>query len=173
MPNDRYDSWMSETIDRRAELSQPYAQQPSYPPPPAEPTFQVRTIKFTGAVAFWMSQRSTTTGSYAQCDAAIDAAERHCMLAGWWCIVSVLGNPICLYQNARARKTLRLQAQQTHDYARWWATSYGGGPQNMPVWTPPPSQFPLRKWWVWAPLAIVGLLIALIVLLNITDATGH
>ena len=55
----------------------------------------------------------------------------------------------------------------------WWATYYGGGPQNTPVWTPPPPQPGRRKWWMWAPLAIVGLFITLIILLNIIGATGH
>lgn len=175
MPHDHYDSWMSETVDRRAQLSQPYAQQPSYPPPPAEPTFQVRTIKHTGALLWWLNQRSTFTGSYAQCDAALDAAQRHCMLAGWWSVVSQVWNPISLFQNARARKKLRQQAQQAHEYALWWATYYGGGPQNMPVWTPPPAQPALHKWWIWLPLTIFGLFLAVVIVLKITGAAsdGH
>jgi hypothetical protein len=152
-------------------LSQPQ-QQPSYPPPPAEPTFQVRTVKHTGALVFWMNSRYTTTGSYAQCDAAIDAAQQHCMLAGWWSFASILWNPISLSQNASARRTLRSQAQQAHDYALWWATYYGGGPQHMPVWTPPPPQPARRKWWMWAPLAVVGAFIALVVLVHITGPTS-
>jgi hypothetical protein len=151
-------------------LSQPQPQQPNYPPPPAEPTFQVRVVKFTGALIWWIRQRATITGSYAQCDAAIDAAERYCMLAGWWCPVSVVGNPISLYQNAHARKTLRLQAQQAHDYALWWATYYGGGPQNMRIWTPPPPQPAVLKWWIWLPLTIFGVLLAVAIVLQVTGA---
>ena len=93
-------------------MSQPQQQQPSYPPPPVEPTFQVRTVKHTGALIFWLNQRYTTTGTYAQCQAAIDQAQQHCILAGWWSIASLLWNPISLSQNASARKTLRQQAQQ-------------------------------------------------------------
>ncbi len=146
-------------------MSQPQ-QQPSYPPPAVEPIFQVRTVKHTGALIFWMNQRSTTTGSYAQCEAAIDAAQQHCMLAGWWSLASILWNPISLSQNASARKNLRLQGQQAHDYAVWWSTYYGGGP-HQPVWTPPPPQPGPRKWWLWLPLAFIGLFIALVVVLGI------
>jgi hypothetical protein len=145
-----------------------------YPPPPAEPSFQVRTVKHTGALIFWMNQRYTTTGSYAQCEAAIDEAQQYCMLLGWWSMVSLLWNPISLSQNATARKALRQQAQQAHDYALWWATYYGGGAQNTPVWTPPPPQPARRKWWLWIPLAVIGLTVGLFILLAIIGAlTSH
>lgn len=149
---------------------------PGYPPPPAEPIFQVRTVKHTGAVIFWMNQRYTTTGSYAECEAAIDDAWQHCMLFGWWSIGSLLWNPISLSQNSSTRRALRQQAQQTHDYATWWATYYGGGPQRTPVWTPPPPQSRRRKWWHWIPLAFIGLIVGLIILSGIIGAVtskGH
>lgn len=97
-----------------------------YPPPPAEPIFQVRTVKHTGAMVIWINQRRTTTGTYAQCSAAIDAAQQHCLLVGWWSIASLLWNPISLSENASARRALRRQAQQAHEYAVWWATYYNG-----------------------------------------------
>ncbi len=158
--------------DPGADLSQPQ-QQPGYPPPPVEPTFQVRTVKHTGALIFWMNQRSTTTGSYAQCEAAVDAAQQHCMLAGWWSLASVLWNPISLAQNASARRNLRLQGQQAHDYAMWWVTYYGGGPQRYPVWTPPPPQPAGRKWWLWLPLAVAGSFIALMIVFGAVNGHQH
>ena len=139
---------------------------PGYPPPPAQPTFQVRTVKHTGGLIFWLNQRYTTTGSYAQCEAAIDDAQKHCMLAGWWSVGSLLWNPISLSQNASARTALRRQAQQAHDYAVWWTTYYGGL-QNTAVWTPPPAQPARRKWWLWIPLVFIGLNILLFILLLI------
>jgi len=151
-------------------LSQPQ-QQPSYPPPPVEPTFQVRTIKHTGALVFWMNQRSTTTGSYAQCEAAIDNALRHCMLGGWWSLVSLLWNPISLSMNASARRTLRSQARKARDYAVWWNTYYGGGP-HTPVWTPPPPQPAWHHWWMWFPLVVIGLFFTLGVLLRIAGVSS-
>ncbi|WP_293004247.1 hypothetical protein [Mycobacterium sp.] len=154
-------------------MSQPQQQQPSYPPPPAEPTFQVRTVKHTGALIFWMNQRFTTTGSYAQCEAAIDEAQQYCILLGWWSIASVLWNPISLSQNASARKALRLQAQQAHDYAVWWATYHGGGVAHTPIWAPPPARPGRRKWWVWLPLAVVGSSLALIIVIGALHGPKH
>jgi hypothetical protein len=100
---------------------------PGYPPAPVEPVFRVQTIKHTGALLLWINQRRTTTGSYAQCEAAIRAAQRHCLIAGWWSFVSLLWNPIALSHNASARTTLRQQAAEAHAYAVWWHTYYGGG----------------------------------------------
>lgn len=105
---------------------------PAGPPLPGEPTFQVRAVKHTGAVVVWVNQARTTTGTYAQCAAAIAAAQRHCMLFGWWSIGSLLWNPISLARNAGARRTLRRQAQHAHDYAQWWSTHYGGAPNRLP-----------------------------------------
>jgi hypothetical protein len=153
-------------------MAQPQQQQSVHPPPPAVPTFRVRTMKHTGAVVFCLNQRFTTTGTYAQCDAAIDSAQQHCMLAGWWSFASVLWNPISLTTNASARRGLRRQAQQAHEYAAWWATYYGGGPHRTPVWSPPPAQPAWRRWWNWAPLAIVGTFTFLIVLAHLAHSAA-
>lgn len=52
------------------------------------------------------------TGTYAQCDAAIDDAQTHCLAAGWWSIASLLvWNWIAISTNSGARKRLRAQAQ--------------------------------------------------------------
>lgn len=103
-------------------------QHPAYPPPPAVPVFTVRTVKHSGALIIWINQSYTVTGTYAQCQAAIDDARRHCLLAGWWSIGSLLWNPIALAANSNARKSLIAQAHHAHQYALWWHTYYGGGP---------------------------------------------
>jgi hypothetical protein len=77
-------------------------------------------------MVIWINQRRTTTGTYAQCSAAIEAAQQHCMLLGWWSIASLLWNPISLSENASARRALRRQVQHAHEYAVWWATYYNG-----------------------------------------------
>lgn len=144
----------------------------AYPPPPAEPTFQVQTVKHTGAAIIWLNQRHGIAGSYSHCDAAIDDAQQHCMLAGSWSFGSLVWNPISLARNAVARKELRLQARRAHDYARWWTTYYGGGP-NAPVWAPPPARPAYTKWWMWLPLILIPLVVALITALVIASSDGH
>jgi hypothetical protein len=109
------------------------------PPPPLQPVFQVTVTKHTGALFFWYNQRRTVTGSYAQCEAAIKAAQLHNVLFGWWSIASLLWNPISLGRNVSARKALRQQADQAQHYAQWWTATYGGGPQHAPGWAPPPG----------------------------------
>jgi len=102
------------------------------PPPPQTPIFQVKTYKHTGALIFWMNQTSIVTGSYEQCDAALSSAVVHCLVAGWWSILSVLLNPISLLANANSRKQLRRQAADAQTYAAWWSTYYGAG-ASQPV----------------------------------------
>ena len=103
-----------------------------------EPIFQVRVMRHTGALMLWINQSSTVTGTYSQCDAAIRAAQLHCLLAGWWSPVSaLLMNWIALLVNVSARKTLQRDAAQAHGQ-----TVY---PPQMPVrsngpWGPPAPQ---------------------------------
>lgn len=144
----------------------------AYPPPPVEPTFQVRTFKHTGAVVLWLNQPCITTGSYAQCEAAIDAAQQHCILAGWWSMGSLVWNPISLARNARARTVLRRQARQAHDYALWWATYQAGG-RHFHVWAPPPTRAAYTKWWMWLPLIMIPLIVALIVAIATSKESHH
>jgi hypothetical protein len=78
-----------------------------------EPVFQVRVMKHTGALMLWINQGSTVTGTYSQCDAAIRAAQLHCLLVGWWSPVSLfLMNWLALLVNFSARKTLQRNASQ-------------------------------------------------------------
>jgi hypothetical protein len=109
------------------------------PAPPVEPVFQVTVTKHTGGLVFWYNQRRTVTGGYAQCDTAITKAQLHNLFFGWWSIASLLWNPISLFRNVSARKALRQQAEQAHQYAQWCVANYGGGPPYAPVWAPPPA----------------------------------
>ena len=100
-------------------MSQPY------PPPPQVPIFQVSVMTHTGLLILWFNQRKTVTGTYQQCDAAIKAAQTHCLLLGWWSFLSILFmNWISLVHNINARKQLNTQVQQAQAYAQWYA-QYG------------------------------------------------
>lgn len=102
-----------------------------------EPVYQVRVMKHTGALVLWINQGSTVTGTYSQCDAAIRAAQLHCLLVGWWSPVSLfLMNWIALFVNISARKTLQRNAAQAHtriNYAPQMAAHPGA------TWGPPPQ----------------------------------
>lgn len=132
----------------------------------------MRTVKHTGALILWVNQPYHITGNYAQCEVAIDDAQRHCCLVGWWSLGSLVWNPISLATNARARKALRRQAHQACDYVRWWTTYYGGGP-HLAVWTPPPVRPAHTKWWMWLALIVIPSFVALIVTLAITSDGSH
>lgn len=106
-------------------------------PPPAEPYFQVQPRTHIGALLLWINQSSTVTGTYEQCAAALRNAQLQNLLLGWWSVFSLVLNPLTLIANSTARRRLRQQADQAHEYAVWWATYYGGGLHNYPVWTPP------------------------------------
>lgn len=134
------------------------------PAPPTEPVFQVRVCKHTGAVLFWFNQRTTVTGTYAQCEAAISAANQHNLLFGWWSVGSLLWNPIAMSVNSTARRVLRQQAGHAYHYAQWWATQQGAGSYRTPSWAPPPTPPKRRKWWL-IPVGIVGSIAVLFVAL--------
>lgn len=106
-------------------------------PPPAEPWFQVQPRTHIGALILWINQSRVVSGSYAQCEAALREAQVQNLILGWWSFLSIILNPLTLLANSNARRALRRQADQAHDYAVWWATHYGGGVHNYPVWTPP------------------------------------
>ncbi|OBG68051.1 hypothetical protein A5703_11385 [Mycobacterium sp. E188] len=73
--------------------------------------YAVRIRKHTGAVVLMFNQAYTVTGTLAQCEAALDNALLHNLLAGWWSLASVLvWNWVALLENHNARKHLRRQA---------------------------------------------------------------
>lgn len=83
-----------------------------------EPVFQVRVMKHTGLAIVCVNQRCTTTGTFAQCEAAIRNAQLHNLLAGWWSVASVLvWNWVALFHNLSARNALRRQATQNRSAA--------------------------------------------------------
>jgi hypothetical protein len=72
-------------------------------------------IKHTGLVVLFLNERYTVTGTFAQCEAAIRAAQQHNLLAGWWSMTSILvWNWIALTGNNSARKILHRQAAQAY-----------------------------------------------------------
>lgn len=86
---------------------------PAAHPGITEPVFQVRVMKHTGLAIVCVNQRCTTTGTFAQCEAAIRNAQLHNLLAGWWSIASVLvWNWVALFHNLSARNALRRQEIQ-------------------------------------------------------------
>jgi hypothetical protein len=77
--------------------------------------FQVRPMKHTGLLLVWYNQRSAVTGTYAQCLAAINAAQRYNRVVGWWSVASLfLWNWIALGANRSERKRLGQQAAYLH-----------------------------------------------------------
>lgn len=89
----------------------PLASYPAGQPGTAQPVFQVRVMKHTGAAIVCFNQRYTITGTFAQCEAAIRDAQLHNLLAGWWSVASVLvWNWVALLHNLSARNALRRQA---------------------------------------------------------------
>lgn len=142
-------------------------------PPPAEPYFQVRVMKHTGIVLFWLNQYSTVTGTFAQCDAAIRQARDYCIGAGWWSLPSiVLWNWIALSHNSSARRTLYQEAQRAHEYAWWWATYYGTDQDRARVFPPPPALPQRPRWGLRILLIVVAIPVLLFVLLVVLGTIG-
>lgn len=89
-----------------------------YPPPPPaanEPLFTVRIRKHAGLAILMLNETYTVTGTFAQCEAALREALVHNLALGWWSVASLLVcNWIALFENHRARVTLRRQAAQAN-----------------------------------------------------------
>lgn len=117
-----------------------YAPQLHFPPvwhnhAVREPIFRVRVMKHTGALMLWINQSSTVTGTFSQCEAAIRAAQLHCLLAGWWSPVSaLLMNWIALFVNVSARRALLRDAAQARGQTVYPAQTAvrPGGPWGLP-----------------------------------------
>ena len=86
----------------------------------------------------WMSTRRVVTGTYAQCEQALAAAQRHNLSLGWWSMASVLlFNWIALYRNTTARSELRRLAGAGHPHP-------AVAPPRQPVPPmPQPYQYPV------------------------------
>lgn len=96
----------------------PHGSYPGGHPGTTVPLFQVRVMKHTGLAFVCFNQRSTITGTFAQCEAAIRDAQLHNLLAGWWSVASVLvWNWVALFHNLSARNALRRQATQERSAA--------------------------------------------------------
>ncbi|WP_445161923.1 DUF2510 domain-containing protein [Mycobacterium sp. Dal123C01] len=99
--------------------------------------FSVRLYQHTGAVILWHQRTFTFTGTLKQCERAYRDAQLHCLLAGWWSVVSLLVmNWIALFSNYSAiRKVRALAAQAPAPYA---GNPYAPTGQSSPVGPPPP-----------------------------------
>ncbi|MBT0568455.1 hypothetical protein [Williamsia sp. CHRR-6] len=94
-----------------------YAHNPYAPPqhgaPPGGPIFRAVFTEHTGMLILWSVRRVTVTGTVAQCEAEYRRAQAHCLVAGWWSVVSVLlMNWVALLSNRNAISRVRKQAAQ-------------------------------------------------------------
>ncbi|OBA61779.1 hypothetical protein A5647_11220 [Mycobacterium sp. 1100029.7] len=73
----------------------------------------VRLHKHTGALILWHQSSFTFTGTLEQCEQAYRKAQLHCLLAGWWGVVSLfLMNPIALVSNYLSIRQARALTRQ-------------------------------------------------------------
>lgn len=86
-----------------------------------QPMFQIALVQHSGLVLTWFTAEYTLTGSYRDRLAALDVAQRHNRLAGWWSPASLLRpNRAALAANTAAGKTLAREAARAfgHPSAR-------------------------------------------------------
>lgn len=75
--------------------------------------FSVRLHEHTGVLILWVQRSVTFTGTLEQCEQAYRKAQLHCLLAGWWGLVSLfLLNPIALISNYTAIRRVRALAKE-------------------------------------------------------------
>ncbi|BBY22578.1 hypothetical protein [Mycobacterium stomatepiae] len=75
--------------------------------------FSVRLHEHTGVLILWVQRSVTFTGTLEQCEQAYRKAQLHCLLAGWWGLVSLfLLNPIALISNYTAIRKVRALAKE-------------------------------------------------------------
>lgn len=87
-------------------------------PTPDQRIFQVRATTHTGGLVLWFNQSRTVRGTYAECSAALNRAQTHNVIFGWWSLFSILFmNWIALGENLVARRTLN---REWEAYAQWW-----------------------------------------------------
>lgn len=102
--------------------------------------FSVRLHEHTGAVILWLQRDFICTGTLEQCEQAYRSAQTHCLLAGWWGLVSlVVLNPIALISNYTAIRRVRAQAKEApapHAATPYAATPYAPVGQAAPAATP-------------------------------------
>jgi hypothetical protein len=87
-----------------------------------EQQYKTQTVKHTGLLVLWFNQQSSFTGTHAQVQAHIWKSLIHCLLLGWWSILSiVLYNWVAIFQNVAALVALKRQAQAVQAY---WASQH-------------------------------------------------
>lgn len=76
-----------------------------------EPRFSMQLTEHTGALIFWSQRRITVVGNLGECDAAFRRTQTHCLLVGWWSLLSILlMNWIAIFGNQSAIRSVRRQA---------------------------------------------------------------
>ncbi|MCV7030117.1 DUF2510 domain-containing protein [Mycobacterium sherrisii] len=104
--------------------------------------FSVRLHHHTGALVLWHQRSYTCTGTLEQCEEAYRHAQMHCLLAGWWGLLSLLlMNPIALISNYTGIRRVRGLATQAPPPA---APPHPVGPP--PGWYPDPGG-PGQRYW--------------------------
>ncbi|WAC90683.1 DUF2510 domain-containing protein [Mycobacterium sp. Aquia_213] len=75
--------------------------------------FSVRLHEHTGVFVLWVQRSLTFTGTLEQCEKAYRDAQLHCLVTGWWGLVSLfLLNPIALVRNYLAIRRVRALAKE-------------------------------------------------------------
>jgi hypothetical protein len=86
---------------------------------PGEQQYKVETSKHTGVLVLWVNRQTAVTGTYEQCRAQIMRSLIHCLVLGWWSILSlVFFNWLAIVQNLLALKCLNRDAEMVR---RHWA----------------------------------------------------
>jgi hypothetical protein len=86
---------------------------------PGEQQYKVETAKHTGMLVLYLNQQSAFTGTYEQCRAQIKRSLIHCVVLGWWSILSlVFFNWLAIAQNLAALKYLNREAETVRQH---WA----------------------------------------------------
>ena len=76
--------------------------------------YHLRIIQHTGMLLAWHQSTRQYVGTYEQCLAEYEKAQRHNLLFGWWSIASILFfNWYALIANSRAAGQLRQIAGRT------------------------------------------------------------
>ncbi|MCV7409200.1 hypothetical protein AWC05_00925 [Mycobacterium florentinum] len=113
--------------------------------------FSVRLHEHTGVLILWVQRSFTFTGTLEQCEKAYRDPQLHCLVTGWWGLVSLfLLNRIALISNYTAIRRVRALATQAptpHAGARYPPTGRAppAGSAAPPGPAVAPRQAPPRR----------------------------
>jgi hypothetical protein len=118
--------------------------------PPSEPVFDITLLTHTGAVILWHQQTRRHVGSLAQCERLYRSAQTHCLVAGWWSLLSVLVfNWIALFSNMAAIRRVRNLSKDPRAVAALQEAIHQAHQRSVtpPGWYPDPSGHPRQRYW--------------------------